>query len=282
MIYSIAGNGTNIGYDKSESQLAQAYDIEKNPLLTSTIRVMSYNYQWCTKLNSQLALQTAIINEYHPTIIGLQEAGANNRNSNSFPSLATQFLAAYTRKLSNQATNRNGLATLIPYSNYSCVRYTEYDDEYWDYQKCYIEVGGQTIAWFNTHLTWRQDAETLLRKYAQAAELFAAVEAETYAIVTGDFNMYGLSLTSDDYIGIGKQFADAGYNLANWTPDTFVKTWTDLASASSLDQFSYACDNIITTPNIEIANVIFDTTKFDYLNGQPIDHIPVVADLIIH
>jgi hypothetical protein len=31
--------------------------------------------------------------------------------------------------------------------------------------------------------------------------------------------------------------------------------------------------------NIDITDVVFDTTKLSYLNGNAIDHIPVVATL---
>lgn len=278
MIFDVEGNPVGGAFGVDGGSLAQAYDIDKNPLLGGTLVVMTYNYQWCTKINSQLQMQREIIAKYNPDIIGIQEAAYNNKNSNVFPSLASQFLGDYTRQLSTQATNRNGLASKIPYTDFTSVKYSENDDENWDYLKCYIEFGGERIAFFNTHLTWRHDAETYLRKYSQARELFQAVQQEEYAIITGDFNLYGDSLQSDDYIGIGKQFADAGYTMVNWTAETFVKTATGATTATSLADFQNACDCIIATPNIEIVRSFFDTTKLDYLDGNSIDHIPVVAE----
>ncbi len=275
-VYDINGNVASSVMNLSGEEIAQAYDIDGTELLGGTLTVMSYNYQWCTGRNT-LDVETAILDKYKPDIVGIQEAG--NRGNASFPTIAQNAFAEYTRYLSDHY-NFNGLATKIEVSNVTDNDYTEYDDERWSFQKCYFVIGGKTIAWYNTHLTWRTDSATLLRKYAQAKELFDNVETEEYAIITGDFNMYGNSLESADYIGIGKQFADAGYNMANWTSERFVKTWTDSSTATSLSNFIYACDNIITTPNIEITNVVFDTTKLTMGSGS-IDHVPVIAYLNI-
>ena len=285
-IYSLDGNQLTNAYSLNGDLLTHAYDIEGNEILEPVVpdlTVMTYNYQWCTGINSQLTMQQAIIELYEPDIIGLQEAASNNRNSNSFPSLAPQFLDDYTyRYLSTEATNRNGIASKIQPSDLQTVKYTDNDDENWDYQKCYITVAGKQIAWFNTHLTWRNNEETKARKRLQATEFFEAVEEEEYAIVTGDFNMYDPSFDGYDYISIGKPFADAGYRLSNWNSTVgFVKTWTNATSASSLSSFIHSCDNIITTPNIRMKRVIFDTTKFSYLDGNAIDHVPVIAELKI-
>lgn len=277
--FNKAGDEIFSVFDVGGIESDEAFDVAGNPVLQKNrLVVMSYNYQWCNGINSQLVMQQAIMDKYSPDIIGLQEAGINNRNATAFPALANQFLSGYTKQLSTQATNRNGIASKIPYTDFQSIRYTENDDENWDYSKCYIEVDGKRIAWFNTHFTYRNNAETRERKHKQAKELFEAAELEDYAILTGDFNMFDLSFDSDDYIGIGKQFADAGYHLANWNEDVgFVKTGTVLTYATSLDQFLYASDNIIVSPNITIDRVVFDTTKLSYLNGDAIDHIPVVA-----
>ena len=85
-----------------------------------------------------------------------------------------------------------------------------------------------------------------------------------------------------DYIGIFKPFVDAGYNLANSTTEKgFTKTWTTSATATSTAEMTYPCDNIITSSNIDINSVVFDDTKFSYLNGQSIDHIPLIAEVTI-
>lgn len=278
-VYDINGSIASSVMNLTGDEISQAYDIDGTELLGGTLTVMSYNYQWCTGRNTE-EVQTIIRDKYNPDIIGIQEAGDQQSQTPVFPTMVETVYAGYNwREISNHR-NFNGLISKIRLYDVSDTDYTEYDDEYWSYQKCYIEVGGKRIAWYNTHLTYKTDAATLLRKYAQATELFEDVETEDYAIITGDFNMYGDSLQSADYIGIGKQFADAGYNMANWTADTFVKTWTNSSTATTLDEFTYACDNIICTPNIEITNVVFDTTKLTMGSGS-IDHVPVIAYLNI-
>lgn len=286
-VYALDGTEIVSVYDVDNNPLVQAYDVDGNELLgepvPSDIVVMTYNYQWCKNLNSQLDMQEAIIDKYKADIIGLQEAGSSSASATLFPTIANQFLDDYSYKtLSDKATNRNGLASKIAVSNYQCIKYTNNDDENWDYQKCYIQVGGKTVAWYNTHLTYRSDAETLARKYTQAKELFDDAVLEDYAIITGDFNLYGIGFDSADYIGVGKQFADAGFHLANWNNRVgFVKTYTNLTMASSLEDFKESCDNIIVSHNIRFDKVVFDTTKLSYLNGQAIDHVPVIAYLTI-
>lgn len=286
-IYDVYGNPLIDAYSVSGESLAQAYDVEGNELIEtgepSYLTVMTYNYQWCTKINSQTAMQEAIIDKYNADIIGIQEAGGSYQTqTREWPSVAQNVLADYPYKYLSNHYNFNGLASKIELEDVTDTDYTEYDDEYWSYQKCYLYVDGKKIAWFNTHLTYKTDQATLLRKYAQAQELLTQVRGERYVIITGDFNMYGNGLNSADYIGVGKPFADAGYRMANWAgTDGFVKTWTDLTSATSLDQFTYACDNIIVSRNITFDSVTFDTTRLSYLNGQPIDHTPVIARLAI-
>ena len=289
MVYGIDGTSLNAIYNMDGTGISIAYDVENNIVfaLADSLIVMTYNYQWCTKINSQLTMQQAIISEYEPDIIGLQEAAANNKSSNVFPSLADQFLSGYEKRLSTECTNRNGIASKIPFTDLQTIKYAQNDDEDWDYQKCYITLpSGRKIAWYNTHLTWKHDDETYLRKYAQAQELLADAETERlstpYIIITGDFNMYGLDDESANYIGVGKPFADAGYVLVNWNDDAgFVKTYTGQTAPASLSDFTYPCDNIIVTPNIDVVNVTFDLTKLSYLDGNPIDHIPIIAELQI-
>ena len=291
-VYTKGGTEINEVFSVNGTSLSEAYDVYGYQVLEETpvepdLVVMTYNYQWCDNINSQLAMQQAIISKYEPNIIGLQEAGTRQPGgfASTFPAVATQFLSDYPYKVvSATATNPNGIASKIEYEDYEEVLLdSDGDDQYWDYQKCYITVKGKRIAWFNTHLTYKSDAVTKARKYRQATELFNDAETEDYVIITGDFNMYGIGFDNAEYIGIGKQFADAGYNLSNWNNKVgFVKTWTSSATATSLDNFSQSCDNIITSPNIRIKRVVFDTTKFDYLNGRSIDHIPVIAYLVIN
>ena len=275
-IYDINGSNIQSVYGISGNRIPQAYDIDGNELMSVSLVVMTYNYQWCNGRNN-LEYQSSIIEEYNPDIIGLQEAG-NGRNR-EFPSIAQQALVDHPYKYMTNYYNYNAIASKLQLTDVSEVIYTYENDEKWTYQKCYLNVGGKTVAWYNTHLTWKS-GETQARA-SQAQELLADVETEDYVIITGDFNMFGSDVSSDEYIGIGKPFVDAGYNMVNWAgSDGFVKTWTDADSATSLNEFRYACDNIIVSPNISIDSVVFDTTKLSMGSGT-LDHVPVIAHLTI-
>lgn len=288
MIYKKDGTAQNYGYSVNGSNLSEAYDINGRELLDKNydIVVMSYNYQWCYKINSQLTMQQAIIDLYDADIIGIQEACKRSDVQNrvrigSFPNIANVFLSGYEYKqLSVEATNKNAMVSKLPMVGYENILYTEDDDETWDYQKCYIVVGGKTVAWYNTHLTWRDDAATLERKYAQMAELRAAVSQEQYAIITGDFNFYGSAAGDTEYNRMYKPFVDEGFKLANVQHGT-QNTFTLSTTATSLSELSTCTDNIIVSGNIDIVNVVYDTTKFSYLNGDPIDHIAMTAYLAV-
>lgn len=286
-VYDLSGASLSTVKGLSGDTLTQAYDINGAQLLPN-LTVMTYNYQWCYKINSQLTMQQAIIDKYNADIIGLQEACTRQNvidkvTVGSFPTIANTFLSGYTYKeLSTEATNKNAIASKIALSSYQNIKYTENDDENWDYQKCYITVNGKTVAWYNTHLTWRDDQETLLRKYNQMSELYNDVITEEYAIITADFNFYGLTASGTEYDNMYKPFADLGYKLANVNVGVApTMTFSLSTTATSLSQLSTCPDNIIVSPNIDIVNVVFDTTKFNYLNGDPIDHVAVITYLYV-
>lgn len=272
--------GTEIydAYAINAEKISEAYDIDGNRVFSNLI-VMTYNPQWWTKINSQLSMQQAIINKYKPHIIGFQEYTTNG----SLPSVGSQALTDYYNKYVSNKYNYNGIASKVSLSDVTNNQYTYSDDEYWQYQKGYLSYGGKTIAFYNTHLTWRSDATSREGRRLQAAELFADAETEEYVIITGDFNSYARNTSQTDYINIFKPFVDAGYNLANASPTAgFTGTYCGLTSATSLADMEAPCDNIIVSGNIDIVDVTFDLTKLQYLDGNYIDHIPVVAELQIN
>ena len=279
-IYDINGEYINSAYAVDEEVLSQAYDIAGNPLIEQAdLGVMTYNPQWWTKINSQLTMQQEIFNKYKPDIIGFQEYSTNG----TLASVGSQALADYPYKYMSNRYNYNGIASKLQLNNVTNNQYTYYDDEYWQYQKGYFTCKGKTIAFYNTHLTWRATAESQEGRRQQAAELFADAETEDYVIITGDFNSYARNVEQPDYINIFKPFYDAGYHLANASPTAgFTGTYCGLTTASSLADMQAPCDNIIVSGNIDITNVVFDLTKLQYLDGNYIDHIPVIATLQIN
>lgn len=276
-IYKLDGAELLTPYNIDGDELSQVYDISGNPLLVGVFVVMTYNPQWWTKINSQLAMQEEILEKYNPNIIGFQEYSTNG----SLPSVGSQALENYPYKYVSNHYNYNGIASKIQLTNVTNNQYTYHDDEYWQYQKGYFNFNGVTIAFYNTHLTWRYESQEGRR--LQAEQLFADAQTEEYVIITGDFNSYAYNTSQTDYINIFKPFVDAGYNLANASPDAgFHGTYCGLAYPTSEADMEAPCDSIIVSGNIEIEEVIFDFTKFDYLDGNYVDHIPVVAKLQIN
>lgn len=286
-VYDISGNALGSVYTRDGQSLYAAFDIGGEQVFpdSNTLKVMTYNVQWFTLLNSQQEMQASIINGNDADIIGLQEISKNG----SIPSVGKNVLKAYsTKKLSNHK-NYIAMASKLALSNYVIADFTNQDpqdasqyNETRAYMIADISFNGQTIKWINTHLC----VITASYKWLQMMEIYAIANdyvSQGYpVIITGDFNSYATSAEDDDYIQMFKPFVDDGYKLANNSPAAgFTKTWTDSTSVSTLDGMKHATDSIIVSPDISIQSVVFDTTKFSYLDGNPIDHIPVVATIQI-
>jgi len=271
-IYDYTGAEQYNAYSKNGTALAQAYDINGNALLSDLV-VMSYNVQWFSGINSNQSMQEAILNTYNADIIGLQELGA------SMPSLGDTLLSGYPYIQLGSQTNKTGFASKLALSNVSSANFTNQASETRGYQKAYFIAKGKTICWINTHLE-TSTYETV--KVAQAQEIFNLVQNEEYFIITGDFNTVCKSVNDTEYTTIMKQFIDAGYHSANCSSQHgFLNTWT---ADSTVSGTWYPCDHIITSANIDIDTVTVDTTKITVAEqtGQSIDHLPIVAYLIIN
>lgn len=276
MIYNVNGAQLNTAYDVEGEELEQAYDVNGNPLIeqiATGFAVMTYNVQWFSGLNSNQSMQQNIIDTYSANIIGLQELRS------SMPDVGSAVLSDYPYIQLGTQTNKTGMASKIQLNNVTSGTFTNQASETRGWQKAYITVDGKTICWINTHLE-TSSYETV--KVAQAAEVFAMVQNETYFIITGDFNTVCKSVNDTEYTTIMKQFIDAGYNSANCSEQHgFLDTWT---SGNTAGGTWYPCDHVITSANISIDNVVVDTTKIDMAaeTGQSIDHLPLIAYLTIN
>lgn len=276
-IYDLDGNPIQIAYDADGDPLSEAYDLDGNPLYETDnhLTVMTYNPQWFRGINAQQAMQNTIIQNNNPDIIGFQEFSRDG----TVGTVASNMLTNYRYDYMSEHYNYMYLASKLPLQNVVVADFVNQRGETRAYMKCEINVGGKTVTWINTHLDYQYDST----QYAQMQEIFAIAEQAEYCIITGDFNNWATSISDADYIGLYKPFVDAGYNLANCTAlRGFTKTWTDSTTATSPAEMTYPTDNIITSSNISIDSVVFDTTKFSYLDGNPIDHIPIIAHLTVN
>ena len=252
-----------------------------SPSLDCDAIAMTYNVSRFNGINAQQTMQDAIVSKYKPTIIGMQELG-----SGSVPAVGENMLQDYGTKQLSSHNNKILMATDLVLSDYSTADFTNQDPldaqlygETRAYQKATITIKDKPITWINAHLCFNTPSV----KWQQMGEIFTMAEQEEYCIITGDFNSEAMTEASNDYINMYKPFVVAGYNLANNSPEAgFHNTWTDSASPTYPSSFTWACDSIIASSNIEIKNVVFDLTKLSYLNGSAVDHIPVVAYLKIN
>ena len=237
------------------------------------LKIMTYNVQWFTGINSQLDMQKQIVNKYHANIIGLQELTTTGRIN----SVGRKALAGYDNLYLSKHKNFLGIASVYPLKNVRSHEFTFQDPEdmarYGEtrsYMTGSLEVGGKTITIINTHLCYLTSSV----KYKQMNQIFRRAQKSPSVIITGDFNCF------DDDSQMFNKFIDAGYNLANCAAK-ITKTWTDKTSVRRLSQMTFPTDNVITSGDIEIKKVVFDKTKLSYPNGFMIDHIPIIVTLCI-
>lgn len=279
MIYTYDGIGSNTAFQYNDVQLQQAYSYVGVPLIDAVIlTVMSYNVQDFSGINNQETMQRSIVTKYNPQIIGIQEF----YKKDVVPSIATNMLEGYNLVRSNHK-NFNAVASTLTLSNVVVADFSVQDpndiskyNETRCYIKGYITFDNKQICFIDTHLCL-----TLEYQLQQMSELMQIVENEQYYILTGDFNNQGLSTSDTWWISLYKPLLDEGLNLANCANDVGF-TMTYFGGTTPNNGNNSAPDNIITSSNITINRVVYDHTKFDNLDGNKIDHIPMIAYLTLN
>lgn len=273
-VYNATGDKLNVVYSKNGDVLNSAYSANGQQIFPDidptdyNFKVMSFNNQSWTGLSGWSYIGSAIEN-YDADIIGTQESHSNT-NLTNLGYVYTALGSVYG--VQNIVFSKHVLSDILE-KKYDTNRTS---GQFRTYQKMYFTFNGKTIAFFNTHL---ETSGMESYKVAQAQELFEAVQNEESFIITGDFNTVCKSVNDTEYTTIMKQFVDAGYNVANCSPQWgFNDTWTDGTTASGT---WYPCDHIITSSDIQMSNVVVDRTKVELDTGLTIDHLPIIAYLKI-
>lgn len=142
-----------------------------------------------------------------------------------------------------------------------------------NYQKCYITVGEKQVCLINTHLSTQADP-----RIPQAEELLAAVANEEYFVLFGDLNTNITCFASEEARTVIGAFLSEGYHAANVSDGRFfISYYPD----TTIESGTKALDNIITSPNIKINSAWTNPYKFDANTGKKIDHVPLIAELVI-
>ena len=299
-IYDKNGNFLSSAYDKNGNSLSLAYDKNGNVIWSAVpahLRVANYNVgDWYigahnyvpeTKKEQYENLQRTIFQNMNADVCCMQEAPPKFCQDGT---LASTFLDDFfpyievcTSSTSSSIPYRTN-ASKYPIENFQMIQFpTGGTGTTVTYEKFYITVEGRRICIVESHLS-------LTKSYAitEAHELIDAVDGEQYYIIMGDFNT-GLHSDEDytqdeDYLTIVKPFLDAGMNSANVSTFGAFETYGSVSYEAFLRGEGYmsATDHIFTSPNITIADVWVERTKLTDSIADKIDHIPIVADLVIN
>ncbi len=284
-VYDVNGNQLYSIYDTDGSELYNSYDIEGSLIYSRTgtiaLRVMSFNVQGFTGINAISSIQNEAFVTQGADIIGMQEyqsAGSKYIDGMTVENYL-HYVGYNDYKVGSLAVNKTFFASKYPYSNFSEKVYdTIYSaQDVRSYIKCYMNIGGKQIAFYNTHL----DVAASSYRIAQIQELIEDMEQEDSFILVGDLNTTCIDTTGKDYAGIIAPLINAGYNVANCNPnrDGFIQTWTGGADFTG----GYYCtDNIVTSSDISMNTVWADYYKVsNNPDSLTIDHVPLLADLEI-
>lgn len=126
-----------------------------------------------------------------------------------------------------------------------------------------MRINGKIIHIISTHLPWQE------QWHDQAVEdLIKLLSGFEYFICLGDMNAKDKNQLL---------FAEAGFNIANGGNMGWFSTAAQNSAASSYQgREDTNIDNIITSSNIKIMNV-----EVPYTGLNDLDHLPVMADVII-
>lgn len=273
-------------YDINGNALTAAYDIHGTALnsvhgIGETFRVMSYNIQRWEGNNALASIQDVAFGQ-GAAIVGIQEWGNSTTTTATIGGKSIpDYLAGKgydNLYVSSLDVNHKAVASKIEMADMSETVYSQ-SYETRSYTKSYFNFAGKRIAFFNTHLDYQVESSI---KFLQAQELLNAVAQEESFILMGDLNTTVQSTSENEFIQIVKPFIDAGYNVANGgDPWGLLMTFYNGTTVEGSSQITPP-DNIITSADIEIANVYLDTTKLTAGTGNVIDHIPLIADLLIN
>ena len=234
--------------------------------------IMTYNVQNFTGLNADKNMQNDIIEEYEPSIIGLQETGQY-----FYPSTIKEYMTSdYWGIVCGRQATRTAIASKYGLSNVEYHNFTSLGSQVNGYQTAEFKYKGKTIFFVNAHTHSSTD---LTINAAQCAELLALVANKETFIIVGDLNTDINNVQSTQYVDCIKPFIDAGYKLAN-CDSSFIGTWT---SGKTEQGIWYSTDNIICSADFTMSNVRRDTIKITEAGVQDkvIDHVALICELTL-
>ena len=287
-IYNAKGNPLLNAYNLNGGQISSAYNIDGRqifPDAQSTLKIMSYNVgAWtafgnnATQENQETwyTLQNNILAEEQADLIGIQEY-EDAIGSYNVPAMIRQY-APYLFDV-DRVNNKAGRAIASKYlmTNSREINFTNQNGEIRSYLIGDVNIGGKMIKFITTHLALDNATVAL-----QIQELLTAVESFEYWIITGDFNINFPNAQSEGYSILIEPFLNEGYNVANGDPNGFGFIPAFSTGTPEQDTGWAYLDNIMCSSNIEIANVYVNRQKITEHAGYAIDHLPLIAEVVVN
>lgn len=284
-VYNKSGEPLLSVYSKSGDALARAYNASGNQIYPNgpiSLRIMSYNVgEWyygdgdnvpADKDELYYALQNGMIQRNDPDVLCIQEYWKIfSKTGRTALSMLQQYFPYIHEEGGASGYYGHCVCSKYPISNYTVRKYTDNNQRYYD--SCTVTVNGIPITIVNTHLDLTQAKRDL-----EIQELISYLRTQNRFVACGDYNT-GITPTSANvestaYINNVKPFIDAGFNTANFGNFGFLLTCVDRNN-----QTHYYLDNIYTSGNISVSDAYVDDTKLSDLIDDPIDHMPLVADI---
>lgn len=290
-IYGVSGNEIPAAYTIGSKAMTTVYDRNGRAFSAdgTALRVMTYNVGgWyigsgtnvpATEDEAYYALHNGTIQRNDPDILVIQEYWSTfSKTGRTALSMLEQYFP-YIEALDSGTYFGRAICSKYPITGYTKRTYTNESSRYFD--SCTVTVDGQPITVVTTH--W---GLTLANRKAQLTQLLAFLQTQERFICGGDFNTYNADDTSgEDYVSLIAPMIDAGIHVANCSDKFgFIHTCvegTDKANAVANGKKSCCIDNIVTSSNIAISNVYVDETKLTDDISAYVDHMPVIADVII-
>lgn len=287
-IYVKTGNLLAAAFQVNGAPLARAYSKDRTLVFpdgpqTQPLRVMSYNVGSWTSFGVNATtenqgfwypLQNAIFEQERADLCGIQEY-YNAIGSYSVPTMLEQYFRyLFTVNKSSKKAGR-AICSVYPMSNTQEINFQNQSGEIRSYLIGDVTIGGKTVKFLTAHL-----ALVTATIILQIQELLQAVSGFDYWILTGDFNIPFPNKESSGYQNLIKPFLDAGYHVANGSTFGFIPTFSTKAPGDDSDW--RVLDNIMCSANIDITDVYVDTEKLTTLTTQGIDHLPLIANMVIN
>lgn len=283
-VYDADGNILSAVYDASGDSLDYAYDsdgtviFQKELPVGISLKVMSYNVGgWyigsgsnvpTEKYEQYLALQTGMIQRNDPDILIIQEYMATFSTGHSALTML-QGLFPYVKAVTGGTYFGRAICSKYPISNYVHNAFSAESNRYFD--SVDVTIDDVTVTVITTHLGLSQ-----AYRNSEIPELIAYCKQHERFICGGDYNINGT--TGTPYEQNIAPFLNEGFNTANWGDFGNLVTCIE---GTSLEDHTGCLDNVYTSSNIFVTNAHVDTTKLTDDISDYIDHMPIIADLVV-